>query len=96
MPPAAFKRATVDDAGVSDTTQANAVDVTFSPEGARVLNALTAEAAQSGAEARLVFKVGEEVLAAVAVMEPLDDDEVTIALSPDDDPQRIVDLIHRT
>lgn len=94
--PTTFEKAAVDDAAVSDTAQRNAVDVTFSAEGASVLNSLTDQAARAGAEARLVFKVGDELLAAVAVMEALDGDQVTIALAPDDDPQQIVDLIHNT
>lgn len=94
--PSAFEQAVVEDAAVSDTQQQNAVDVTFSAEGAAVLHALTNQAAQAGAEARLVFKIGGELLAAVMVMEALDGDQVTIALSPDDDPQQIVDLIYIT
>jgi hypothetical protein len=94
--PSTFEQAAVEDAAVSDAPQRNAVDVTFSAEGASVLNALTDQAAQAGAEARLVFKVGDDLLAAVAVMEALEGDQVTIALSPDDDPQRIADLIHNT
>lgn len=94
--PSTFERAVVEDAAVSDTQQQNAVDVSFSAEGAAVLHSLTDQAAQAGAEARLVFKLGDELLAAVVVMEALDGDQVTIALSPDDDPQQIVDLIYNT
>ncbi|MCY7289361.1 MAG: hypothetical protein LH624_14220, partial [Cryobacterium sp.] len=71
----------------------NAVDVTFTDEGAAVFAALTEEAAQAGGDARLVLKIGDEVRAAVTVVEPLGGDSVMIALSPDDSAQEVVDLI---
>ncbi|MCP2638472.1 hypothetical protein K0817_018110 [Microbacterium sp. HD4P20] len=94
--PSEFKRAAVEDAVVSDSQEQNAVDVTFTSEGAAVVNELTSRAAQTGGESRLLFKIGEEVRAAVVVMEPLDGDRVTIALSPEEDPLEVVDLIRGT
>lgn len=65
----------------------------FTPEGAEVFNTLTERAAQAGPDARLVIKIGADVRAAVVVMEGLHGAEVTIALSPDEDPQQMVDLL---
>lgn len=94
--PSAFEQAAVQEAVVSDSPQQNAVDVTFTSEGAAVLNDLTDEARRGGSESRLLFKIGDEVVAAVVVMEALDGDEVTIALSPEEDPQQVVDLLRGT
>lgn len=92
--PSAFEQAAVQDAVVSDSPQQNAVEVTFTSEGAAVLNDLTNEAVQGGSESRLLLKIGDDVVAAVVVMEALDGDQVTIALSPEEDPQQVVDLLH--
>ena len=94
--PSAFVQAAVRDAVVSDSPQQNAVEVTFTSDGAAVLNDLTNEAVQGGSESRLLFKIGGDVVAAVLVMEAVDGDQVTIALSPEEDPQQVVDLLHGT
>ena len=91
--PASFERAGVEDAVVAGGGGQNAVDVTFTEEGAAVFAALTEEAAQAGGDARLVLKIGDEIRATVTVMEPLGGDSVMIALSQDDSAQEVVDLI---
>jgi len=91
--PPAFEQAGVEDAVVNESPQHNAVDVTLTSEGAAVLSNLTDEAAQAGGESRLLLKIGDEIRAAVEVIEPLNGDQVTIALSPEEDPQEVVDLL---
>lgn len=96
MRPVAFEKATVEEAVVSEGPQQNAIDVTFTSEGAAVLSDLTDRASQSGSESRLLVKIGDEIVAAVVVKEALDGDEVTIGLAPEDDPQEVIDLLHGT
>ena len=92
--PPAFEQAAVEDAVVNDSRQQDAVDVTFTAEGAAVVHDLTSQAAQTGGESRLLFRIGDEIRATVVVMEPLDGDQVTIVLSLQQDPQEVVDLIN--
>ncbi|TQO19898.1 hypothetical protein FB472_1499 [Rhodoglobus vestalii] len=94
LKPTAFERASVEDAAVAEAGGQNAVDVTFTDEGAVVLNALTEEAAGAGEPARLVMKIGPEIRSAVFVAEPLIGNQIMIALSPDDNAQETVDLIN--
>jgi hypothetical protein len=75
-----FLRAEVEAVAVADDQQGNAVDVTLSSEGAAVLETSTAEVAQAGDDARLVIKVGSEVLSAVAVPETLKGEHFLLAL----------------
>lgn len=89
--PATFVRAGVEAAAVGQGVGQNAIDVTLTAEGAALLHTLTEQAA--GGTARLVLKVGDEVVAAAVVMEVLEGKQLQIALSPDDDAQKIVDLI---
>jgi len=88
--PSAFERAGVEDAVVAAGDQ-NAVDVTFDADGTLVLQAVTEQVADAGDTARLVIRIDGEVVAAVVVVEALRDDEVQIALSPEDSAQDIVD-----
>lgn len=92
--PSAFERADVEDAAVADDDGQNAVGVTFDEDGAAVLHALTEKAAGAGDTARLVIKIGGEIQTAVRVMQASEDDYVQIVLSPDDNAQDVVDLIH--
>ena len=91
--PSAFERAGVEDAAVADIEGQNAVGVTFTDDGAEILHALTEQAAGSGSIARLVMKVGDEIQAAVAVMQAIEGNYVQIVLSPDDSAQDLVGLI---
>lgn len=91
--PAGFERAGVENVAVTEGEGRNAVDVTFNEDGATVVQTSTEQAARAGGTARLVVKVGDEVLAAVVVPEALEGDQVQIALSPDDSAQEVVDLI---
>ena len=93
--PSALKRAGVKDATIAEGEGQNAVDVTFTEEGAIVFNALTVKAVQAGDSARLIIKIGGEIQAAVVVMEAMEGDQVQISVSPDDNAQKIVDLIHK-
>lgn len=94
--PSEFEDAAVEDAAVSEGSQQNAVLVTFTEEGASIVNTLTNQAAQAGSEARLIFKIEGEMRAAVMVMEPLDGDQVTIALAPEESAQELVELLTNT
>lgn len=91
--PLGFERAGVEDTTVLESDGQNTVDVRFSEEGAVVFHALTAKAAQAGDAARLVLKVGDDVLASVIVEQVLEGDHVQIGLAPDDSAQEVVDLI---
>jgi hypothetical protein len=79
---------------VAEAGGQNAIDVTFTDDGAVVLSALTAKAAAAGASARLVIKIGGEIRSAPFVAEALTGNQVLIALSPDDNAQETVDLIN--
>lgn len=92
--PAAFTPATVEIATVADVSAQNGVDVTFTDDGAAVLNSITVEAIQAGGKARLVMKVGDDMLAAVMVAAPLTGNSLTIVLSPDDNAQEVADLLN--
>ncbi|MBG6060062.1 hypothetical protein RCH16_003519 [Cryobacterium sp. MP_M5] len=83
------------DATIAEGEGSNAVDVTFTEDGAVVFNALTVKAVQAGDSARLIIKIGGEIQAAVVVMEAMEGDHVQISVSPDDNAQKIVDLIHK-
>lgn len=89
--PSAFERADVEAAAAVAGAAQSAVDVTFTDEGAAVLHTLTEQAA--GGSQRLVMKVGDEIIAAIVVAEPLEGKQVQIALSNDADAQRMADLI---
>jgi hypothetical protein len=90
--PATFERAGVQDSGIAGNGL-NAVNVTFSEDGAVVLHSLTEKAAGAGSSARLVLKIGGELKAAVVVMAALDGDQVQFSLAPDDSAQQVVDQI---
>ena len=93
MEPSVFEDAAVENAVASDTTEQSSIDVTFTDEGADVLHNLTTQASDADAESRLLIKVDDEILAAVAVHEPLSGDHVGLGLSPEDDPDAIIELI---
>ncbi|KZX21106.1 SecDF P1 head subdomain-containing protein [Rathayibacter tanaceti] len=90
--PAAFTRAGIASAGVVDTGGVEVVDVRFDDEGAAVFQRSTREAADAGAEARLLMRAGDELVAATTVMQAMEGDSVQIAPG-DADAQEIVDLI---
>lgn len=92
MLPSTFQEAGVKDSTVAENGQ-SAVDVTFNEDGAKILQALTKEAAGAGDSARLLIRIGDELQAAVRVMEALEGDQIQIALSPDESAQDLVDLI---
>ncbi|MGY4858522.1 SecDF P1 head subdomain-containing protein [Cryobacterium sp. AP23] len=90
--PDAFEEAGVADSSVAGNGQ-NAVDVTFTADGAAVLHELTEQAVGAGDQARLVIRIGGELQAAVVVMETLKGDQLQIGLSPDENAQELVDMI---
>lgn len=92
--PSAFELAEVEDATVTEAGGQNAVGVTFTKDGAEVFHTLTEKAAQDGSSARLVIKIGDEMRVAVSVPEAMTGDQVQIMLSPDQNAQEVVDLIH--
>lgn len=75
-----------------DTGGVEVVDVRFDDEGAAVFQRSTREAADAGAEARLLMRAGDELVAATTVMQAMEGDSVQIAPG-DADAQEIVDLI---
>ena len=91
--PSGFEGAGVEDAVANSENQQNSVDVTFTDEGAKIVNDLTTQASGAGTESRLLVKVGDEIVAAVSVQEPLRGDRVAFGLSPEDDSDAIVELI---
>jgi hypothetical protein len=88
-----FVRAGVESVTVAADQPGNAVDVTFSSEGAAVLGNSTAEVAQAGDDARLVIKVGNEVIAAVAVAQPQNGDHVQMALPAEMSPDEFIERL---
>jgi hypothetical protein len=90
--PSAFEEAGVQDSGVAEDGQ-NMVDVTFTADGATVLHTLTETAVAAGQSSRLVIKIGDELQAAVVVMEALTGNQVELALSPETNAEDIVALI---
>ncbi|MGL3806366.1 hypothetical protein ACSYDW_09740 [Paeniglutamicibacter sp. R2-26] len=91
--PLAFERAAVEDATVDEDHGPNTVDVTFTKDGATVLQKLTENAARAGNSARLVIKVGGEIQAVVTVMEAVDNGRVQIELPSDEGTAKVVELI---
>jgi hypothetical protein len=91
--PPAFEKAGVVAAAVADVAGQNGVDVTFDEAGATVLQALTKEAAEAGADARLLIRIGGELQSAVVVLEALEGAEAQIVLARDDDAQDLVDQL---
>ncbi|SFR84616.1 hypothetical protein SAMN05428970_3026 [Agromyces sp. CF514] len=88
-----FVRAGVETAEAVSDGSTDAVDVKFDEDGAQVFEALTAEAAESAGTARLVIKVGDDVLSAVTVVEPMQGDTAVIALPPGADPEALARAI---
>ena len=62
MHPATFEDAPVANAAASEGEQQDAVDITFTAEGAAVLHDLTGQAAQAGGDSRLLLKAGGEII----------------------------------
>jgi hypothetical protein len=93
---AEFSRAGVADAAaVPDAGERDAVDLTFDPDGTAVLQDLSAQAAGAGETARLVIRVGETLVSAAAVPEPLEvaAGSVRIALPEGTSADDVVELI---
>jgi hypothetical protein len=76
--------------------QSDAVTLELTEDGAAVLTATTTEASEAGEDARLVIKVGDDVLSAVKVAEPLRDDHVTIGLPSDVAAEEFAEKIRRS
>lgn len=91
--PSDFERASVENAAVVEGHGPNAVDLTFTKDGATVLKMLTENAARAGNSARLVIKIGGEIQSVVAVMEAVDNGRVQLELPPDEDAEKVVDLL---
>lgn len=87
--PSSFEPAEVDDAEVAEAGAQNAVGVTLSEDGSTVLSAVTGQVVEAGDDARLVIKIGNNILSAVRVVEPLETDYVVIALPPGENPEDV-------
>lgn len=80
----AFERAGVDSAsGDPSTGESDMITVQLGSEGTPVVRRMTAEAMQAGEHARLVMKVGDDIVSAVRVQGELHGDHLQIALPPD-------------
>ena len=95
LAPSEFDRAEVDTASVAKKETQNAVDVRLTDDGKIVLQSLTEAASLAGSSARLVFKIGDEPVAAVAVPEALTGNQIQIVLAPGDSVEEILELIRR-
>lgn len=91
--PDAFAEAAVEDVVASSDAQQNAVDITLTDSGANILEDLTTEASGADTESRLVVKAGDEILAAVAVREPLSGENLALGFAPEDDVDAVVKMI---
>lgn len=91
--PSEFSEASVENASPRVEEQQKSVDITLTDEGAKTLNDLSTQAMDAGADTRLLLSVGDEILTAVTVQAPLSGDQVTLALSPEDDPDAIIERI---
>lgn len=91
--PSAFERAGVEEATAAEDQGPNAVDVTFTKEGAAVLHTLTEKASRAKNSTRLVMKIGGEIQSVVTVMEAVKEDRVQIDFSSDLSAQEAIDLI---
>lgn len=92
--PTEFDKAGVGSSSVVRDGGQNAVDVTFSDDGAKVFHSLTKQAADAGSTARLVIKIGDKIQAAVSVLEAMTSNDVRIILPAGDSPQKVLELIH--
>lgn len=90
---AGFVHAGVDAAEVADNGGTDAVRIEFDAEGAKTFQNLTAETARLGGTGRLVIKVGDTVLSAVSVPEPMSGNSVTIGLAPDQSAEEFIEMI---
>ncbi|QWT25136.1 hypothetical protein KPL76_07280 [Subtercola sp. PAMC28395] len=90
LAPSSYEDAGVHDATVVENGGQTTVQVTFTDDGAAVLNTLTKQAVQAGSGARLILEVGGEIVGAPAVMEPIEGREVSIIVAPEDDAQTLV------
>ncbi len=96
MRPSTFERAPVADAAAGEGQRQDAVDITFTAEGAAVLHDLTGQAAKAGSDSRLLLKAGGEIIGATVVMEALLGDRITVALPPERTALEVIDLMRRT
>lgn len=92
----AFQDVDVKAVTAADGQPGNAVTLELTQDGVAVLTATTTEASEAGSDARLVIKVGGEVVSAMNVAEPLRDDHVTIALPADVDAEEFAEEIRQS
>ncbi|GAA0999723.1 hypothetical protein GCM10009563_26040 [Subtercola frigoramans] len=93
LTPSNYENAGVQDATVIEDGGQSTVHVTFTDDGATVLNTLTKQAVQAGSGARLILEVGGKIVGTPAVMEPIEDREVSIIVAREDNAQTLVDSI---
>ncbi|MFN3601539.1 MAG: hypothetical protein ACK4UY_09150 [Dietzia sp.] len=80
----AFERAGVDLASSDPSSgELDMITVQLASDGTEVVRRMTAEALQGGDHARLVMKVGDDVISAVRVQGELHGDHLQVALPPD-------------
>ena len=93
VPPSSFEDADVQDADIVESNGQYSVHVTFTDAGGKVLNTVSAQAADAGNGTRMVLKARGWIIGAPVALAPLEGREVSIAVSPNDSAQDLLDAI---
>ena len=93
LTPDGFKTAKIETVGVDESENMGQVDLTFTQDGASVLQIMTSEAAGNGGSARLVLKVDGEIHSAVPVASAIEDNQLQIVVSSTEEAQKLAALI---
>ena len=92
--PSQFVRAGIEDAAAVADDQGNeSIDLRFDDDGTAIVESSSAQVAEAGQDGRLVMKVGDQMVSALAVPTALETSEVRIALPPDTSADTVVELI---
>ena len=94
--PTDFERVGVTEAVAVDEGGQNAVGLTLSVDGATTLAAVTQRVADAGPDARLVVKIGDDLLSAVRVVDDVRTDFVVVALPSSENPDDVIDIIRNS
>ncbi|TXK56022.1 hypothetical protein FVP63_04820 [Salinibacterium sp. dk5596] len=90
--PPSFERASVERAIASVGGQ-HSVSVTFDSDGAAIFTSLAEQAASAQPPTRMLLKIGGEVKAAVSVVEVPQTPHMEILFAPEENVDRLVELI---
>lgn len=92
--PSVFQNAGIQSANIVQNDGQNAIHVTFTETGSGIIYALSEDVAQAGNTGRLILKVGDEMLGAIALPQALVSNDLQIALPVSKNPQEILSLIY--